>query len=98
MPRTFKWCIKEGLPAPWMGVIVNPSYYNPQILPQDAKEKIRSRLIGSNIQQIKKLMNYIDDSPSKFYNQFKTITKKLDIKRNQNFQKTFPELAKMLRY
>ncbi len=41
---------------------------------------------------------YIDDSPSKFYDQFKTITKKLDIKRNQNFQKTFPELAEILRY
>lgn len=94
----FKWCIKEGLPAPWMGVIVNPSYYNPQVLPQDAKETIRSRLMDSNIQQIKKLMNYIDDSPSKFYDQFKTITKKLDIKRNQNFQKTFPELAEILRY
>jgi MoaA/NifB/PqqE/SkfB family radical SAM enzyme len=94
----FKWCIRERLPAPWMGLVSRPTYYNPSVLPVEVREKISSILEQSKIKKVRKLKDYLQYDNSQYFNQFLSITRQLDTIRNQNFQTTFPELAELIRH
>lgn len=94
----FKWCIRENLPAPWMGLVSFPSYYNPSVFPREVCEQISSILDQSTIKEVRKLKDYLQYDNSQHFNQFLSVTRQLDTIRNQNFQTTFPELAELIRY
>lgn len=100
----FKWCIREGLPAPWMGLVSSPwmgpvpypVYYGPSVFPTEVRDKISSQLDQSKIKEVKLLKNYLNDDTSHGFKNFLSMTQLLDNMRNQNFQKTFPELAELI--
>jgi radical SAM protein with 4Fe4S-binding SPASM domain len=94
----FKWCIRENLPAPWMGLVSFPSYYNPSVLPGEVKKQVSSVLDQSKIKEVRKLKDYLEYDNSQYFNQFLSVTHQLDTIRNQNFQTTFPELAELIRH
>lgn len=94
----FKWCIREGLPAPWTGLVSTPEYYNPAVLPKEVKKKLSTILDQSTIKEVRKLKYYLQYDNSKYFNQFLSVTRQLDTIRNQNFQTTFPELAELIRH
>jgi len=94
----FKWCIRENLPAPWMGLVSFPSYYNPSVFPKEIREKISNILDQSKIKEVRKLKDYLQYDNSKHFEQFLKTTRQLDNIRNQNFQKTFPELVELIRH
>ena len=94
----FKWCIREGLPAPWMGLISKPIYYSPSVLPNLVCKKISDILGKSRIKEVRKLKDYLQYDNSQYLDQFLSVTRKLDTIRNQNFQTTFPELAELIRH
>ena len=94
----FKWCIREGLPAPWMGLVSTPEYYNPAVLPKEVKEKLSTILDQSTIKEVRKLKYYLQYDNSQYFNQFLSVTRQLDTIRNQNFQTTFPELAELIQH
>ena len=90
--------MKEGLPAPWMGFVSKPLYYSPSIFPKAVLKKIKNKLEKSKIKEIVKLKKYVEYEHSQYFDQFLKIVQQLDLSRKQKFQKTFPELAKILRY
>jgi len=94
----FKWCVKEGLPAPWMGLVSKPLYYSPSVFPKPVLKKIKNKLEKSKIKEIVKLKKYVEYEHSQYFDQFLKIVQQLDLSRKQKFQKTFPELAEILRY
>lgn len=94
----FKWCIREGLPAPWLGVVSNPKHYDPSVFPNKVREQISSILQQSTIKEVRKLKDYLQYDNSQYFKQFLSLTNQLDKIRNQNFQKTFPELAELIRH
>ena len=96
--KFFIWCIRQGLPAPWLGLVSTPKHYDPSVLPAEVRKQISSILDHSKIKEVRKLKDYLQYDNSQYFNKFLSITRQLDTMRNQNFQKTFPELAEMIRH
>lgn len=92
----FDWCLAEGLPSPWMGRLNHPDYYSVEILPEQISLKIKEILHKSNFDIVKNLTGYLNSSKQNLLPLFKNKINELDKIRNQNFQKTFPELQEIL--
>ena len=93
------WCVKEGLPLPWVGLITDPYYYRPNIFNQSVLDSIKEKLSKSKLKQVRQLTKYL--TPTNDPNTmtaFRNFVALFDNQRNQNFQKTFPELAELIRY
>jgi len=89
----FTWCIREGLPPPWMGRLHEPVFYRCGIYDEDTATKIKTKLQQSKIQQVRSLADYVDPADRVHFEDFKKQINRLDIQRNQNFNNTFPEIA-----
>ena len=93
----FTWCEDIGLPRPWCGAVYTPKHMRPSVFPIDIKQKIVNHLLQSDHHDVKTWANLVqkeDDSTK--YEQFCTMTQKHDQYRGFDFNKTFPELAKLL--
>ena len=91
--------MKEGLPLPWVGLITDPYYYRPNIFNQSVLDSIKEKLSKSKLKQVRQLTKYL--TPTNDPNTmtaFRNFVALFDNQRNQNFQKTFPELAELIRY
>ena len=91
-----KWCLREGLPMPWMGPLNFPTYYRPSVFKKSVRDKIKEHLLQSKSSQVRNLTNYLDTDDSVDFGDFEDWVTKLDKARTQTFSKTFPELWKML--
>ena len=96
--RFYKWCIRQGLPAPWLGVVDTPVHYRPSIYPENSKQKIDSILASSKIREIKKLRDILKYNDKGHYTTFISKIKQFDQIRKQSFQDTFPELAEIIKF
>lgn len=90
------WCVRQGLPMPYMGVLSNPVYYRPSVFPKDIRKAIGEKLQSSKIKAVKDLKGLLDRDDSKHFDQFLEGIKVLDTIRKQDFAKIFPELHKLL--
>lgn len=90
-----KWCLREGLPMPWMGVLNWPTHYRPSVFKKSVRDKIKEHLLQSKSSQVRNLTNYLDTDDSDSFGDFEDWVAKLDKARTQTFSKTFPELWKM---
>tara|TARA_E500000178_G_scaffold337555_1_gene376867 strand:+ start:3254 stop:4381 length:1128 start_codon:yes stop_codon:yes gene_type:complete len=92
----FDWCVKEGLPNPWMGRLNFPDYYSVDILPKKNIDQIRNILKTSTFDSVKNLSNYLTGSKQELIPFFQKKINDLDKTRNQSFSRTFPELKELL--
>ncbi len=93
------WCIRQGLPLPWVGLITDPYYYRVNIFNDDIQQKIREKLSQSKIKQVRQIEKHlIPNNDPNLMTAFRNFVSVFDEQRNQSFQKTFPELAELIRY
>lgn len=94
LPEFLHWCLKEKLPSPYLGLLVDPNYLAITNLPKKVKEQIMSR-DEFKIKKLKPIINELKkQTSSNFENTIKYI-KILDLHRKQNFADTFPEMIKI---
>jgi len=97
LPEFFKWCINEGVPEPWIGRLSYPYYYQPGIIPTKSKHIISNKLQSSTFCNVQLWKDEVFlNNNEQHLHKFHQITKEIDNYRKQSFQKTFPELAKLL--
>jgi MoaA/NifB/PqqE/SkfB family radical SAM enzyme len=94
LPEFFIWCLKEKLPEPYIGMVSDPGHYNIKVLPEYMKQKLKQKLIGKKFAGIIKFM---EENTGDFTETVRWI-KAVDLSRNQDFIKTFPELSEYLTY
>ena len=87
-----KWCLREGLPMPWMGPLNFPTYYRPSVFKKSVRDKIKEHLLQSKSSRVRNLISYLDTDDSDGFGDFEDWVTKLDKARNQTFSETFPEL------
>ena len=77
----------------------NPPYLNVQVLPDEYKEYVTSKLAVDNpiCKSISKYMN-AQSTTEKHWNEFVSITERLDKVRNQDIKKVIPEMANYVKY
>jgi radical SAM protein with 4Fe4S-binding SPASM domain len=93
-----KWCIKNGLPLPWIGRLDFPDYYRIGVLPKDKRQLLIDRYEKSKISQIRSIADLLkSDKDQQYFTEFKRKIFELDDQRQQSFEKTFPELADILK-
>jgi predicted nucleic acid-binding protein len=87
---------------PYFYNIINPSYYSADVLPDNLKKLIISRLINLNYtesinKEIQKVITYLQNSKydPELREQFIKTTLHYDKIRNRNFINTFPELESL---
>jgi len=91
-----KWCIREGLPMPWLGVLNWPTHYRPSVFKKSVRDKIKEHLLKSKSSQVRNLVSYLDKDDFGNFGNFEDWIDKLDKSRSQNFSKTFPELHNLI--
>jgi radical SAM protein with 4Fe4S-binding SPASM domain len=89
----YQWCLDEGLPVPWMGRLNRPEYYRCGVHPDDIQKKIIEKLSQSKFVEVRSLSKFLDKKDQQYYSDFIKHIHKWDSVRNQNFNKTFPEIA-----
>ena len=87
--KFFDWCVKEGLPNPWMGRLNFPDYYSVDILPKKNIDQVRNILKTSNFDSVKNLSNYLTGSKQDLIPFFQKKINDLDKTRNQSFSRHF---------
>jgi MoaA/NifB/PqqE/SkfB family radical SAM enzyme len=91
LPEFIHWCLKEKLPKPYLGLLLEPDYYSVSALPEKIRKTIAKRP-EFQIQELKPIKKELElTSPNNLENTIKYI-KILDKHRKQNFAETFPEM------
>jgi MoaA/NifB/PqqE/SkfB family radical SAM enzyme len=106
IPEFIKWFNSYSISKDriYFNIIFNPSYLNVQSLPFQAKLKIREEIEKNSIveghfkNKIAEIINFMFENNLilENENEFQIITKKLDIIRQESFNKTFPKLYEIL--
>ena len=79
-------------------MVFTPSHISPKVLPKRVKEKITA-LYGDNpAEHVQRTLSFMngEDYPQEEYLNFLTQTKNIDRFRQEQFEKTFPELFKLI--
>ena len=93
----FTWCQDIGLPRPWVGRVHAPKHMRTSVFPQKIKRHIVNHLLTSSFDDVKTWATHLDSTDdSANYEKFVTLTNAHDNYRGLSFNKTFPELAKLL--
>ena len=97
MPEFVNWCVNEGLPDPWIGRLNTPVFYQPGIFPDYAKEIIKNKLDSHPSVIVNQWADevFLHDT-QQYINDFYKWTNIVDAYRNQNFNRTFPDLINLL--
>ena len=98
LPEFYQWCIDEGLPKPWISRLNKPAHYQMGIFPTESKQKVKEKLLSSDIKEVRKWADevYMHDS-SENLSTFWEYTNRIDEYRKESFKNTFPEIYKLLR-
>lgn len=89
LPEFFVWCLKEKLPEPYIGMVESPLHYNIQVLPEEIKYKIKSKLTMSKFNGV---VNFLMSKNVAGFDLTKDWIKTVDQQRTQEFGTVFPEL------
>jgi MoaA/NifB/PqqE/SkfB family radical SAM enzyme len=95
LPEFLKWCLKNKLGKPYLGLVSDPVIYSIKTLPPKVKELISNKLNRFIFTEIVSYMN-----SENLNNEFNTTIKHIkliDQQRNEFFEKTFPELCQLLK-
>lgn len=93
----FHWCGKNNLPAPWVGRIYTPKHYTFTVYPDYIKKNIVNHLKNSKFNTVKKWADTLFEfDHSIHWPDFLHQIKIHDNYRKTNFEKTFPELTKLI--
>lgn len=96
--RFFRWCVRQRLPKPWLGVVDTPYHFRPSVFPENIKIEIDALLKKSRIKQIRGLRDILKYNDKEYYENFIKKVNQFDNIRNQKFQDTFPELAQLIKF
>ena len=94
LPEFIKWCLKEKLPFPYFGILVDPGYYSVRVLPQSVKNFIEKNPIF-NTEKLKPVLLELEKESDDF-DMFVKYVKLLDNQRGQSFAEVFPEYSQRL--
>lgn len=90
----FEWCYTIGLPRPWLGRVHTPTYMQPGVWNESAKEFIVNKLTHSDNEDVNTWGNLLSNTGnSNLFEEFKNKLLAHDQYRNLNFKETFPELS-----
>jgi len=93
----FDWCRQVGLPTPWCGSVHTPLHMRPSVYPDTIKRKIIDHLRTSKHEEIINWVSLLENSDdSQYYKVFCDMRNKHDLYRNLEYNKTFPELSKLI--
>jgi MoaA/NifB/PqqE/SkfB family radical SAM enzyme len=95
LPEFIKWCLQNKLGKPYLGPVVDPTWYSIKVLPKSVKSLVRDKLDRFILPEIVSYMNS-ENLINGFDDTIKYI-KILDQHRNQNFSETFPEFYQLLK-
>jgi sulfatase maturation enzyme AslB (radical SAM superfamily) len=87
------WCITQGLPAPYLGMVEYPIQFNIRTLPKFIKNEIAKKLSLDLLQNVKNYMHV--DIDHNFEHTLDWINM-VDSIRNQRFTEIFPEMGDLL--
>ena len=87
------WCIKEGLPKPYYGLVSQPEYFDIRFLPEEIKKAVQTKLISSAFDP---LVQYMQSSTNTDPNLTLQWIEAVDSLRNQSFYNVFPEMGDLL--
>lgn len=91
----------RNLPV-FFNMVHHPQHLNVRSLPDQIKQQVRSRLLANNPNwQITSILDFMDmplDNQPQLWTKFLESTKKLDLLRQQDLAKTFPELAELIKW
>lgn len=93
LPEFFKWCLKNKLGKPYIGLVNDPVAYNIRSLPSVIKEKISEKISRFKFENVVSYM-YEMDSSDEFKWEYIEL---LDHQRSQTFEVTFPEFYQLLK-
>lgn len=88
----FIWCIKTGLPKPYLGRVNHPARLSPEVWHDEAKKAIVEKLQSSKIKEVQQWANILLNNKSAKHNEFVSYAKQHDKYRGTSFVETFPEL------
>ena len=89
----FIWCIKTGLPKPYLGRVNHPARLSPEVWHDEAKKAIVEKLQSSKVKEVQQWANILLNNKSDAkHNEFVSYAKQHDKYRGTSFVTTFPEL------
>lgn len=102
LENIYQYFARKNMPVVF-NILENPRIYNIQHLPKSAKTFISNKLLNTTDITFKNLIEPIvnamnSNSYNFLYENFITVTNKLDKRRNQSFRLIYPELAKLIDY
>lgn len=97
------WISQQGFDYEHLGLVHFPDYMSVGTMPEDVKEVVVKRLLSSKFNdkhklEIKKIIDFINNTMSLDGKTFCKKMKELDRIRNENFAETHPEIAKAMKY
>ena len=92
----FDFMYANNIPKPWLGRLQRPYYYRVGVLPDNVKYHVRKKLENSKHEDLVKISSWLNDDESEHWDTFLKYAKIHDRYRKENFQRTFPELAKLI--
>lgn len=92
LPEFILWCRRERLPDPYLGMVTEPELYSVRNLPDIAKQHVAKKFTA--IKKLEPVIKYLDNPGTNC--DYHTVFSTLDSRRDQNFAKTFPEIAQLI--
>lgn len=87
------WCLKEGLPKPYYGLVSQPKHFDIRFLPKDAKKAVETKLISPVFKSLVQYMLSSEESDPLLILQWIDA---VDSLRKQSFYEVFPEMGDLL--
>jgi sulfatase maturation enzyme AslB (radical SAM superfamily) len=86
----------------FFNMVHHPQHLNVRAMPDSVKHQVRAKLAaGTSNWQIASILDFMDmplDNQPALWAKFQESTKKLDLLRQQDLAKTFPELAELIKW
>lgn len=93
----FTYIQSLGLPKPWLGRLHTPIYYQVNVLPDEARNEIKNKLLNSQHNDLRAIASWLDGNNLQ-WKRFVEMVHKHDKYRNEKFVDIFPELAKLTNF
>ncbi len=94
LPEFFKWCLKEKLPLPYIGMVDYPEHYSVVNLPPEAKAHAKLILRGKHFEPV---ADYMVGDSKLGPDLLRKYVMTLDEHRGQNCSTTFPTLWEFIK-
>lgn len=103
LPELINWVKLKGFNSYFLNLVDIPEYYSITHLTEKAKQLVLDKLIHADIEtegknKLAGIIKIIESSGISDGKEFCSVTKKLDLLRNENFTRTHTEIAKAMGY